>query len=109
MGSVCRSTPFEELATDFRCPQCKATKKRFARYDADSGKKVRCLCRVHSSVCYCSRMTRTLQKSVSRLESRSPMLCVPQVGGVEGSAATIATVTVGLAGLGVLLYLGLNV
>ncbi len=42
MGSAWRSTPFEELATDFRCPQCKATKKRFARYDADSGKKVWC-------------------------------------------------------------------
>lgn len=32
-----------------------------------------------------------------------------QVGGVEGTAATAATVILGLAGLGVLLYLGLNV
>lgn len=62
--------PFEETDSDFRCPQCKATKKRFARYDPESGKKV---------------------------------------GGVEGTAATAATVVLGLAGVGVLLYLGLNV
>ena len=31
-----------------------------------------------------------------------------QIGGVEGTAATAATVIVGLLGVGVLLYLGLN-
>jgi len=61
--------PFGELAGDFRCPQCKATKKRFARYDPVAEKKI---------------------------------------GGVEGTAATAATVIVGLLGVGVLLYLGLN-
>jgi rubredoxin len=32
--------PFEELRPDFRCPQCNATKKRFAKYDAEKDKKV---------------------------------------------------------------------
>lgn len=32
--------PFEEQPESFRCPQCQATKKRFARYDAEKDKKV---------------------------------------------------------------------
>jgi rubredoxin len=32
--------PFEELAPNFRCPQCSATKKRFAKYDAEKERKV---------------------------------------------------------------------
>jgi hypothetical protein len=109
----CRSTPFDEVASDFRCPQCKATKKRFARYDADSGKKVRQPCPVPNleqtmstdanvcvfPLCCASRVFWQCQS----------VLQILQVGGVEGTVATIATVTVGLAGLGVLLYLGLNV
>ena len=31
-------TPFGEVAADYRCPQCAAPKKRFARYDAETGK-----------------------------------------------------------------------
>ena len=36
----CDPTPFEDLDPDYRCPQCRAPKKRFARYDAESGKQV---------------------------------------------------------------------
>lgn len=32
--------PFEDQPEGFRCPQCQATKKRFARYDAEKDKKV---------------------------------------------------------------------
>ena len=31
-------TPFAEVGVDYRCPQCSAPKKRFARYDAETGK-----------------------------------------------------------------------
>lgn len=34
---VC-STPFEDLGDSYRCPQCSAFKKRFAPYDAVTGK-----------------------------------------------------------------------
>ncbi|KAK9787857.1 hypothetical protein WJX73_000120 [Symbiochloris irregularis] len=30
--------PFDEQSQDYRCPQCQAPKKRFAAYDAESGK-----------------------------------------------------------------------
>ena len=30
--------PFAELGTSYVCPQCNAPKKRFAKYDADTGK-----------------------------------------------------------------------
>lgn len=33
-----RRTPFEELDDTFRCPQCSAYKKRFAKYDSATGK-----------------------------------------------------------------------
>lgn len=36
----CDPTPFEGLDPDYRCPQCRAPKKRFARYDAETGKQV---------------------------------------------------------------------
>jgi len=36
----CDATPFEDLDPDYRCPQCRAPKKRFARYDPESGKKI---------------------------------------------------------------------
>mmetsp|Transcript_5476 Transcript_5476/g.15689 ORF Transcript_5476/g.15689 Transcript_5476/m.15689 type:complete len:250 (-) Transcript_5476:322-1071(-) len=61
--------PFEEQPPSFRCPQCAATKKRFAKYDAEKDKKV---------------------------------------GGTSDSLATGLTVVVGLAGIGILAYLGLN-
>lgn len=35
--SACR-TPFEDLGDSYRCPQCSAFKKRFAPYDAVTGK-----------------------------------------------------------------------
>jgi len=63
------ATPFNETDPDYRCPQCKAPKKRFAKYNAETGK---------------------------------------QAGGTEGDLATLLTVTVGLAGVGVLAYLGLS-
>lgn len=52
-----------------RCPQCKAPKKRFALFDAETGKTI---------------------------------------GGTSADLATLLTVTVGLAGVGVLAYLGLS-
>ena len=33
----CDETPFNELADDYRCPQCNAPKRRFARFDPVSG------------------------------------------------------------------------
>ena len=39
---LCR-TPFEDLGDNYRCPQCSAFKKRFAPYDAVTG-KVRLIC-----------------------------------------------------------------
>jgi hypothetical protein len=35
---VLRRTPFEDLGDNYRCPQCSAFKKRFAPYDAVTGK-----------------------------------------------------------------------
>lgn len=34
----CDKEPFEELPGNYRCPQCKAPKRRFVPYDAASGK-----------------------------------------------------------------------
>lgn len=33
-----QKTPFEALSSNYVCPQCNAPKKRFAGYDADTGK-----------------------------------------------------------------------
>lgn len=62
--------PFEETDPDYRCPQCRAPKKRFSKYDAETGKTI---------------------------------------GGTDQDLATLLTVTLGLAGVGVLAYLGLTV
>ncbi|EPS72504.1 hypothetical protein M569_02255, partial [Genlisea aurea] len=32
--------PFEDLDDEYTCPQCRAPKKRFARYDVKTGKAV---------------------------------------------------------------------
>lgn len=34
----CDATPFDELPSDYRCPQCNAPKRRFARFDPNTGK-----------------------------------------------------------------------
>lgn len=34
----CDETPFAQLAADYRCPQCNAPKRRFAKYDPNTGK-----------------------------------------------------------------------
>ena len=34
----CDETPFAQLASDYRCPQCNAPKRRFTRFDAETGK-----------------------------------------------------------------------
>merc|ERR1712097_141404 len=34
----CETTPFSQQSNDFVCPQCNASKKRFAKFDVDSGK-----------------------------------------------------------------------
>ncbi|PNW74775.1 hypothetical protein CHLRE_12g510400v5 [Chlamydomonas reinhardtii] len=34
----CDSTPFDDTAANYRCPQCNAPKRRFVPYDAESGK-----------------------------------------------------------------------
>lgn len=34
----CDETPFEQLPGDYRCPQCNAPKRRFSRFDANTGK-----------------------------------------------------------------------
>lgn len=34
----CAQAPFESLNADYRCPQCNAPRKRFARYDSETGK-----------------------------------------------------------------------
>jgi rubredoxin len=34
----CEKTPFDKQTREFACPQCKAPKKRFARFDAKSNK-----------------------------------------------------------------------
>ncbi|KAI8464546.1 MAG: hypothetical protein J3K34DRAFT_380314 [Monoraphidium minutum] len=65
----CESTPFEDQPEDYRCEQCNAPKRRFVKYDVETGKKQ---------------------------------------GVAEGTTGTIATVIGGLAGLGVMLYIGLN-
>ena len=62
-------TPFAEVGADYRCPQCSAPKKRFAKYDAESGKVK---------------------------------------GGSPEALATNLTVILGLLGVAVLGYLGLN-
>ena len=33
-----QKTPFEALSSNYVCPQCNAPKKRFAGYDAETGK-----------------------------------------------------------------------
>lgn len=65
----CDPTPFEEVDPDYRCPQCKAPKKRFAKFDAETGKTI---------------------------------------GGTSADLANLLTVVLGLAGVGVLAYLGLS-
>ena len=62
-------TPFEETDPDYRCPQCQAPKKRFSKYDPETGKTI---------------------------------------GGTSQDLATLLTVTLGLAGVGVLAYLGFS-
>lgn len=32
--------PFDDQSQDYRCPQCQAPKKRFAPYDAETGKVI---------------------------------------------------------------------
>lgn len=34
----CDATPFEDLESDYRCPQCNAPKRRFVRFDVETGK-----------------------------------------------------------------------
>jgi rubredoxin len=34
----CDETPFDQLPSDYRCPQCNAPKRRFLKFDADTGK-----------------------------------------------------------------------
>lgn len=34
----CDETPFNQLPADYRCPQCNAPKRRFVKFDADTGK-----------------------------------------------------------------------
>ncbi|KAI8109368.1 hypothetical protein M9434_000652 [Picochlorum sp. BPE23] len=34
----CDETPFNELPGDYRCPQCNAPKRRFVKFNADTGK-----------------------------------------------------------------------
>ncbi|EFN51196.1 hypothetical protein CHLNCDRAFT_141372 [Chlorella variabilis] len=34
----CDETPFEATPTDYRCPQCNAPKRRFARFNVETGK-----------------------------------------------------------------------
>jgi hypothetical protein len=34
----CEATPFEDQPADYRCEQCNAPKRRFVKYDAESGK-----------------------------------------------------------------------
>lgn len=38
MQIYCDETPFEEVASDYRCPQCNAPKRRFARFNVETGK-----------------------------------------------------------------------
>jgi rubredoxin len=65
----CDAKPFEETDPNYQCPQCRAPKKRFARYNPKTGKKV---------------------------------------GGTSQDLPTLLTVTLGLAGVAVLAYLGLT-
>lgn len=44
----CDETPFEQLPSDYRCPQCNAPKRRFSKFNVETG-KVRCL----ATVCVC--------------------------------------------------------
>ena len=41
-----QKTPFEALSSNYVCPQCNAGKKRFATYDADTGKVSLLWCRL---------------------------------------------------------------
>ncbi|KIY95977.1 hypothetical protein MNEG_11983 [Monoraphidium neglectum] len=34
----CETTPFEELPSNYFCEQCNAPKRRFVKYDAETGK-----------------------------------------------------------------------
>lgn len=35
----CDETPFNELPGDYRCPQCNAPKRRFVKFDPETGKQ----------------------------------------------------------------------
>ena len=34
----CDETPFNELGSDYRCPQCNAPTRRFAKFNVETGK-----------------------------------------------------------------------
>lgn len=36
----CDREPFEEIENSYRCPQCNAPKRRFAKYDPEIGKSI---------------------------------------------------------------------
>ena len=67
--------PFEQLGNQYVCPQCNAPKKRFAKYDADTGKVSRavfswCICLLYVNLfgvvfsISCSIYTHMLQPAV---------------------------------------------
>ena len=48
----CESEPFEETASNYRCPECNAPKRRFVPYDKSSGKvRVNGNASGHSYIC----------------------------------------------------------
>lgn len=125
----CDATPFDEVDKDYRCPQCNAPKRRFVRYDIDTG-KVRhvpvcfdqygrrgCLV-LHPEATICTACIWTpceRHPCTCHVAHHSTARCAPcprvqkQGGAVDGQAiATAATVIGGLIGVGILTYLGLS-
>ncbi len=85
--------PFEELGGSYVCPQCNAPKKRFAKYDPDTGKVSRHLHAVpqapcasqgigfHAPLCRLSALTANVLKTkcsviISTVLGFSSMLCL---------------------------------
>jgi DNA-directed RNA polymerase subunit RPC12/RpoP len=51
----CDPTPFEQTDPDYRCPQCQAPKKRFAKFDPETGASASAgTCLFFASCTYCT-------------------------------------------------------
>ena len=127
-------TPFEQTPSDYRCPQCNAPKRRFSRFDPETG-KVRPVpslpCRVGAVVwsaaaqgvvvccavglapgLFHSHPGNSDGRSLRWLLPSCPALPPPSAlqvsSGGDSDLGTLATVVGGLIGVALLGYLGLQ-